>query len=172
MTAGSGRRSAADRPAGDMATPMEAADERGTLLGFLGYLRTAVVRKLDGVGDVDARRRLVPSGTTLAGLVNHLAGVERYWLQRRFAGLDVDLTGFGFELAESDTVAVVVDRYQAAVAASDEIIAACDDLDTPFARPVGDLRLRWVLVHLIEETGRHAGHADILRELIDGAVGR
>ncbi|MHB8330189.1 MAG: DinB family protein [Acidimicrobiales bacterium] len=156
----------------DHQTPTLAGDSKETLVAFLGYLRRAVVRKLQGVTEDDARRSLVPSGTTLLGLVKHLAFVEVYWAQRRLAGLDIGpVADDGFTVEPGDTVASVIDAYIRAGQHTDEIVAG-SHLDTPLALGRHGLTLRWILVHLVEETGRHAGHADILRELVDGAAGR
>ena len=148
------------------------AGERDTQLAFLRYLRVGVDRKLEGLSDDDARRALVPSGTTLLGLAKHLAFVEVYWAQRRFLGAQITTDGDGFALADDDTVASVRRAYAEAARRTDDIVEACDDLDRPLARGSHGLTLRWMLAHLVEETGRHAGHADILRELLDGATGR
>ncbi|HVC70513.1 MAG TPA: DinB family protein [Acidimicrobiales bacterium] len=143
-----------------------------TQLAFLGYLRQSVTRKLVGLTEEQARRALVPSGTSLLGLVKHLTEVEIYWIQRRFSGLDVDLDTDAFTVTDDDTVAAVVDAYDRAAARTDEIARTAADPDRPLARGTQGLTLRWVLVHVTEETARHAGHADIVRELIDGATGR
>lgn len=156
----------------DHNVPALVSGEKETLLAFLGYLRTSVDRKLTGVSDDDARRSLVTSGTTLLGIVKHLALVEVYWSQRRFAGSDVVLRGDGFELGPSDTVASVRAEYAEAGRQTDKVVSSCHDLEQPLARGRHGLTLRWMLAHLVEETARHAGHADILRELVDGATGR
>jgi uncharacterized damage-inducible protein DinB len=161
---------AAQAPDHDLPTLI--AGEKETLLAFLDYLRVSVDRKLEGLSEDDARRRLVPSGTTLLGLVKHLTLVEAYWAQRRFAGSDVVLRGDGFELDPIDTVTSARHAYAEARQRTDAIVAACTDLDRPLARGRHGLTLRWMLAHLVEETGRHAGHADILRELVDGQTGR
>jgi uncharacterized damage-inducible protein DinB len=156
----------------DHNVPAIVSGERDTLLAFLGYLRSSVDAKLVQLSDDDARRRLVASGTTLLGLVKHLAFVEVYWAQRRFVGSDVVLVGDGFELDPTDTVESVRREYREAGQRTDEIVAACEDLDQPLARGRRGLTLRWMLTHLVEETARHAGHVDILRELVDGRTGR
>jgi hypothetical protein len=143
-----------------------------TQMAFLGYLRAGMVRNLDGVTDEDARRRMVPSRTTLLGLVKHATFVEAYWGQRRLTGAPIDEAYDGFDLDDADSVASVRARYAAATARTDENIAACAHLDQPLARGRHGLTVRWMIAHLIEETGRHAGHADILRELLDGTSGR
>jgi hypothetical protein len=101
-----------------------------------------------------------------------LAFVEVYWAQRRFAGSDVVLHGNGFELDPTDTVASVRQEYAQAGARTDEIVDGCPDMERPLARGRHGRTLRWMLAHLVEETARHAGHADILRELVDGQTGR
>jgi len=156
----------------DHNVPAVVSGERDTLLAFLGYLRTSIDGKLEGLSDEDARRRLVASGTTLLGLAKHLAFVEVYWAQRRFAGSDVVLEGDGFELDPADTVESVRREYARAGQRTDEIVTACPDLDRTLARGRHGLTLRWMLAHLVEETARHAGHVDILRELVDGRAGR
>jgi uncharacterized damage-inducible protein DinB len=159
-------------PSADHNVPGIVSGEKETLLAFLGYLRASVDRKLEHLSERDARRRVVASDTTLLGLVKHLVNVEVYWAQRRFAGADVELHGDGFDLDPSDTVASVRHRYAEAGRRTDEIVTACPDLERPLALGRRGLTLRWMLAHLLEETARHAGHADIVRELVDGTTGR
>jgi hypothetical protein len=157
----------------DRRTPFVNAGERDTLVAFLDYLRDAIVAKADGLSELDARRALVPSGTSVLGLVKHLTMVEVSWFQWSFAGLDVRIPAG--ELTADDRVESVVTDYRTATVRNNEIVAGETDLTTMCARkpPTTDpMSLRWVLVHMIEETGRHAGHADILREQLDGATGR
>ena len=146
-------------------------DERTTLVDLLQFQRESVVRKVAGVDEEAARRPLVPSGTTLLWLVKHLAGAEIIWVLRRFAGEDVPVPDPSPQ--PGDTVAGAVALYQETWRRVDEVVAAAavDDLAR---QPGGEgaVNLRWVLAHLLEETARHAGHADILRELIDGQTGR
>jgi hypothetical protein len=159
--------------------PPLTADERvstGTepevLATFLDLYRGIVAGKLTGLGEQDARRRLVPSATTLLGLVKHLAAVEREWfgqvLERRSPE---PLPGDGFTLDPDDTVAGVLADYRAACEQS-RTAAAAHGLDdaVPHDR-LWTVSLRWIYVHMIEETARHAGHADILREQTDGSTG-
>jgi uncharacterized damage-inducible protein DinB len=159
-------------PVADHNAPGIVSGEKETLLAFLGYLRASVDRKLENLSDTDARRPLVASGTTLLGLVKHLINVEVYWSQRRFAGDDVTLHGDGFAIDPADTVESVRHHYAEAGRRTDAIVAACPDLEHPLALGRHGLTLRWMLAHLLEETARHAGHADILRELVDGSTGR
>ncbi len=146
-------------------------DERRTLLALLQYQRSSLVDKVSGVSDEAARRPMVDSGTSLLWLVQHLTRAEWLWIVCRFAGEDVVLPGD--TLDPTDSMADAVDGYRRAWSRSECIIAA-SGLDES-CRGLGDeppANLRWVLTHLLEETARHAGHADILRELIDGSTGR
>ncbi|MFG1870534.1 DinB family protein [Micromonospora arborensis] len=153
-------------------------DERAVLESFLDFHRAVLLRKLRGLSDADAGRRLVPSSTTLAGLVKHLTLVERNWFPTLLAPEpgDVYLTSeedavASFTLGERDTVAGLTEAYERACARS-RAAAASFDLDHVVPHPqLGEVSLRWILVHMIEETARHAGHADILRELTDGESG-
>lgn len=174
MTSGEGSSPAAGATGAgvDHQIPGIAAGPRETLLAFLDYLRAAVARKLDGCTEDEARRSPVASGTSLLGLVKHLTLVESYWFERRLAGIEVaPPTGDDFDAGPGDTVAGVLDAYREAVRRSNELVGEAA-LETPLARGTHGLTLTWVLVHLVEETARHAGHADILRELVDGAAGR
>ncbi|MGS2615984.1 DinB family protein [Micromonospora sp. LZ34] len=153
-------------------------DERAVLESFLDFHRAVVLRKLRGLTDAEATRRLVPSATTLAGLVKHLTLVERNWFPCLLAPGpgDVYLTTeeealASFALTGEDSVERLAAGYERACARSREI-AARFALDHVVPHPqLGEVSLRWILVHMIEETARHAGHADILRELTDGATG-
>jgi uncharacterized damage-inducible protein DinB len=157
----------------DRRTPFENVGEKAMLLQFLDYLRESAALKAEGLDDEQARWSPVPTGTSVLGLVKHLTMVEVAWFHWAFAGLDVRVPSGA--VADGDTVALVVAEYRAACARANELVAEIDDLDTLSAREATApqrMSLRWVLVHMIEETGRHAGHADIVREQIDGAVGR
>jgi uncharacterized damage-inducible protein DinB len=161
---------------GDLGPPYVFEDEKATLVKFLDYLREAVIAKLSGLGEADARKSLVPSGTSLLGLAKHLTLVELGWFSWSFDGDDSDDLGpKDDELGPDDTVDSVVAGYRSAIAHSNKIVADVEDLDELAERVWGDRdppTLRWILVHMVEETARHAGHADILREQIDGSVGR
>ncbi|WP_406062241.1 DinB family protein [Micromonospora sp. NBC_00860] len=153
-------------------------DERAVLTSFLDFHRAVLLRKLRGLSDADARRRLVPSATTLVGLVKHLTVVERNWFPTLLAPEpgDVYLTSeedavASFTLDEQETIVGLTEAYERACARSREV-AASVDLDHVVPHPqLGEVSVRWILVHMIEETARHAGHADILRELTDGECG-
>lgn len=162
--------------------PEPSAGERITLTEFLDWYRLTMVLKLQGLTDDEARAKLVGSDTTLLGLVRHLTDVERNWFRRRLRGEDVapqyysdaDLDG-DFHVGPRDTIAATIAAYEAECEISRAITADTASLDELSAVPIKDydapVSLRWILVHMIEETARHAGHADILRELIDGATG-
>jgi len=152
--------------------PVIVDGEIETSLAFLAYLRDAVSRKLDGLSEEQGRTVLVPSGTSLLGLLKHLTGVESYWIQRRFAGLEVTLAADSFSLAPDDTIASVRHAYRKTTSRTDDIVGAAGDPERPLTLGTHGLTLRWALAHVTEETARHAGHADILRELLDGVTGR
>ena len=149
------------------------AGEREVLEAFLDLYRGIVVRKVSGVSEDEARRRLVPSLTTLAGVVKHLAAVEREWFQEVLAERprDTDAGDQSWTIGAQESLDGLVRQYEAECAQSRRTAArhALDD-SVPHAR-LGRVSLRWIYVHMIEETARHAGHADILRELTDGSTG-
>jgi len=141
------------------------------LLGFLEYLRACITSKVRDAPEPDVRTPGVDSGTNLLGLINHLAHVER-WV---FLGEDAARWPATFHAAADHSVAQVIADYREAVKQANEVIAAEANLAGTAWRPKArstSPSLRWALTHMIEETGRHAGHADILRELIDGRTGR
>jgi hypothetical protein len=155
----------------DVKPPRFAAPETQTLLTFLDYQRGSVIRKLEGVSEEAARRPLAASGTSLLSLVQHLTTAEVRWFQIRFAGSgSPDPDGpieDGLEVGEH------VSQYKRAIACDNEIVRSTVSLTQRCAEAgYADVDLRWVLVHMIEETARHAGHADIIREQLDGATGR
>jgi len=151
--------------------PPRAVGEREILRAAWQYLRESLVRKAEGVSEEDARRTVVGSGTTLLWLVQHVCMAERIWVRNRFAGDDAPIEG---DIVPSATLAEAVATYRAEWPLVDAIVDA-HDLDEEMPDPSGGpipITLRWIVVHLIEELARHAGHADILRELIDGDTGR
>ncbi|WP_433654365.1 DinB family protein [Nocardia sp. CA-128927] len=155
----------------DAPPPRTGGSEIAILRGFLDYLRTSIAVKVDGAPEPQVRTAGVPSGTNLLGLLNHLTFVE----QATFLGAKVTNWQATFQAAPEDSVADVVARYRNTVERANKLLDGCTDLGTPIPRPRPGHpapSVRWALVHMIEETGRHAGHADILRELIDGATGR
>lgn len=156
----------------DQKPPKTSTEERATLHTLTQFQRDSVIRKVMGVDDVAARSSPVPSGTTLLWLVKHLAMAESIWVIHRFAGEPASAV-VSDEVTASDTLADAIALYRATSQRVDAIAAAAD-LETECAIQSDDppVNLRWVLMHLLEETARHAGHADILRELIDGHAGR
>jgi hypothetical protein len=145
--------------------------ERETLAALLRYQRESFVRTVTGVDDDAARRSPVGSGTSLLWLTKHLTRAETLWILVRFAGRGLDLPDD--EVRDADTLAAAVDEYTATWDRVDATIAgsSLDDVCHDVGRE-SPVDLRWVLMHLLEETARHAGHADILRELVDGDTGR
>jgi hypothetical protein len=154
----------------DQKPPHHAGDERAVLRSLFQYQRDSFVRKVQGVNDAAARRPMVESGTSLLWLLKHLVFAETIWFVRRFAGEDVELPDT--TVHEDDTVDAAIGHYQSTWAIVESIIASASLDDLCRASEYGPVNLRWVLAHLLEETARHAGHADILRELIDGQTGR
>jgi len=148
--------------------------ESDVLLFFLNKMRNAVVATTAGLASEQQRRPGVPSGTSLLGIVKHLTGVEVHWFQEVFLGEDQDADD-SMDLPPGATGDEVVAAYRQACARSDEIVGGCADLSmlAKIANPGEPRRasLRRIVAHMIEETGRHAGHADILRERIDGSTG-
>jgi uncharacterized damage-inducible protein DinB len=141
----------------------------------LELYRGVITRKLRGVSDVQSRQRRVPSRTTLAGVVKHLAVVEREWFELVLAQRSADdIDGMhddGWVLESSETVDGLLEDYARACAESRRVAAGLRLDDTVPHPRMGRVTLRWVYVHMIEETARHAGHIDILREQIDGVTG-
>jgi uncharacterized damage-inducible protein DinB len=149
--------------------------ELDTALAFLSFARHCVLKKAGGLSDEQLRRVLVGSGTSVLGLVQHLAEAERYWFGHHLAGTawNADLE-CGMAVPAGRAVADVLADYRAAIEDSDRAIRSAGDPDARFAIPVEGNRhsLRWVMAHMTSETARHAGHADILREQLDGTTGR
>jgi hypothetical protein len=155
----------------DHKPPRLARGEAETLRALLQYQRDSLVRKVAGLDDAAAVRSPVGSGTSLLWLVRHMARAEITWVLYRFAGQDVVIPDDA--LQPGDQLTAAVDFYASTWTPVDAVAFAAP-LDQLCRRADADppVTLRWVLMHLLEETARHAGHADILRELIDGQVGR
>jgi uncharacterized damage-inducible protein DinB len=151
--------------------------EKESLKVSLDRHRDAVLWKLEGLGDDDLRRPMVPSGTSLLGLVKHLAAVEYGWFCDTFAReaeplpFDDDDPDADLRVRPEETTEDILAFYGRARAAADQAIAELDVEDTGSAWFGEAVTMRWVLIHMIEETARHAGHVDILRELLDGMAG-
>jgi uncharacterized damage-inducible protein DinB len=155
--------------------PRNDAGEADTALAFLTFARNCVVKKTEGLSEDQLRRAMVDTGTSLLGLVWHLIDAERYWFGYHLAGHGVDEFEFSMEAPLDITADEVLLAYRDAIAASDAILTALTGLDQTMAIPTEDDKrhsARWVIAHMTSETARHAGHADILRELIDGTTGR
>lgn len=145
--------------------------EKATLVGFLDYLRDSIADKVADVPEPAVRTAGVPSGTNLLGLIKHLTAVERFY----FLEEPITTMNRTFRPTRDETVEGLLAGYRATIVQANEVVAAWTDLTQPAPRPPGRAlppSRRWVLAHMIEETGRHAGHADILREQIDGSTGR
>jgi uncharacterized damage-inducible protein DinB len=157
-------------------------DERTTLVSMLEVYRAVLARKAWGLSPEQLNRTMGPSTLTLGGLLKHMAWVEQHWFYRVFLGnqqrepwlsapwdrdKDWELTS-----AAGAALDELLELYDREVATAREIVAAAPDLDALAAdRRRGRINLRWILVHMIEEYARHCGHADLIRESIDGAVG-
>jgi uncharacterized damage-inducible protein DinB len=164
--------------------PEPEGSEFALLVQYLDSQRETVLAKTEGLNAAQMGSRNPPSALTLAGLLYHLALVEETWLEVRFGGLPerepwggVDWEAdpdWEFRTAEGVDPEELRERYREACARSRAVVSAASGPDQLSVRTLRDGRhfsLRWVLLHLIEETARHAGHADTLREAIDGAVG-
>lgn len=160
--------------ADELVLPALMTTEHEVLVHFLNKMRNAVINVSAGLTDAQVRKPGVASGTNLLGLIAHLTWCEEHWFQRVYLGREITSD---WSLTAPDGLnrddAVAADRR--AGERSDEIVLGCADLSTlaDIPNPDEDLRvpLRVIAAHMIEETGRHAGHADILREQIDGATG-
>jgi hypothetical protein len=157
--------------------PVARGTEKEMLESMLDFYRATVVNKVAGLTDAQAFTAAVsPSELTPATVVKHLAGTERFWFSIDFANRDVswpwpddDLHG-NFRIERGDTLATIVAEYVEECESSRRAIADADLDDA--ARGEGmDFTLRFAMIHMIEETARHCGHLDLLREAIDGEVG-
>jgi uncharacterized damage-inducible protein DinB len=162
--------------------PGPVADERDGLLSFLDQQRQLV--RLAAYGLTDEQARATPSASALSvgGLVKHLSQAERTWvntLLQRPRNADPELYMRSFVMTTDDALSALLDDYDAAAQETADAIATFPDLATPVPVPKGvpwlpqDIdawSVRWVLLHLVEETARHAGHADIIRESVDGGT--
>ncbi|MFE6738074.1 DinB family protein [Streptomyces tubercidicus] len=155
------------------------AGEREMLQGWLDFHRDTLLAKCTGLtGDQLTQASGAPSTLTLLGLVRHMTDVERIWFRKRFLGEQIGDHYFTEENPDADFDALDPAAAEADFAALRAEIAACDKavadrgLDETFSpRPERTLNLRWIYVHMIEEYARHNGHADLLRERIDGVTG-
>jgi len=167
--------------------PPVTADERTTLEQFLDYFRSVLVRKADGIDEAQARRQVGVSAMDMLGLVRHMALVEQWWFSQAFAGStepdlweDPDDHDADWHHSPADTLAVALDALHTEIDKARAVVAGATTLDALTAIDVGPpdqpdrygpRSLRWILVHMIEEYARHCGHADVIREAIDGTTG-
>ncbi len=173
MNDGSGTTNVRDSGVTD---PAPYGDERTTLMGFLQRQRDLVAWKLSKASDDGLRSVGTPTGLTLHGIVRHLENVERSWFREVFAGetdvnydwTDEDPDG-EFQVPPSVGMAHLLTSYQEECARCDAVINAAPSLDKGSTQR--GMSLRWIILHMIEETARHLGHVDILREQVDGMVG-
>ncbi|WP_328783138.1 DinB family protein [Streptomyces canus] len=158
-----------------------ASDERSHLVTFLSYVRATAVAKCEGVSEGDARRAPLPGSPlmTMSGLISHLRWVEYFWIQVMFLG-EADEGPWTEEdpdremrIATEIPLAELIASYEQQSARYETLLNTLD-LDSTAKQPNGSgthVTLRWVILHLIEETARHNGHLDVLRELADGTTG-
>ena len=151
-------------------------DERSVLLGYLAYHRAVLARKAEGVSEEDARRpACAPSGLTLLGIVRHLTDVERWWFRRVLLAEEIPALFADEEewsVPADATVADTLASYRDEIAVIDHHLATASMDDRNAGEPDrGEHTLRRTIVHMIEEYARHCGHADLLRETIDGTTG-
>ncbi len=155
--------------ADELGFPRGTADERELFLRWLRFLRGAVIRKVDGLSDEQARWTPPGALISLLGIINHLTRVEWRWIDGGMHGQDTSRSDLEFTPGPELTVEVALAAYRKRAAATEATVTSMA-LDQPCrSEPGADLR--WVLLHLINETARHAGHADATRELVDGATG-
>jgi uncharacterized damage-inducible protein DinB len=158
------------------------ADERDGLLAYLAQMRDVITIAAYGLTDAQARATPSVSPLSVGGLIKHVASTERGWidivLQKPSDGGQDDYEA-NFRMRDGETLAEIVAGYRQVAASTEEVIAGITDLDQPvpvpqgvpwFPQDVDAWSVRWVLLHLIQETARHAGHADIIREHVDGAT--
>jgi uncharacterized damage-inducible protein DinB len=155
----------------------EVTDERTILEAFLDDYRDILVRKASGLSDADARRHLVPSPTTVGGLVKHLRWAEYGWFDQFLQGrLDDNRRtherAWEFELQPDESLPALISEYQTQCDESRRIAAQFPlDHQLRHGRLQTTVSLRWIYLHMIQETARHTGQIDILREQLDGATG-
>jgi uncharacterized damage-inducible protein DinB len=157
-------------PTADIDLPENTADERELLLRWLAFLRGAVLRKVEGISDDEASWRPAGSLISLIGIVSHLTHVEWRWIDGGMLGQEVSRSEAEFSPGPELTVTAAVAAYRDRAAATEAAVRSLPSLAEPCNRQPGT-DLRWVLLHLINETARHAGHADATRELLDGTTG-
>jgi hypothetical protein len=154
---------------------------------FLDYYRSVLLRKAEGLDEAQVRVRIDPSPMDLLGVVRHMALVEQWWFSQAFAGsteadlwADPDDSDSDWHHTPGDTLAEALAALHSEIDKARAIVGAAESLDQVTAIDVGPVdiparrgrrSLRWIMVHMIEEYARHCGHADLLREVVDGATG-
>jgi uncharacterized damage-inducible protein DinB len=159
--------------------PPLAASEPQMLAAWLDYHRATLAWKCEGLTDEQLRQRSVPpSSLSLLGLIRHMAEVERGWFRRGLASADapplyctVDNPEGDFDDVGTADVAEAFATWRAECDRARELVAAAPSVEVTFSGSTRQYTLRWLMFHMIEEYARHNGHADLLRERIDGAVG-
>ena len=146
--------------------------ELEALLAVLDGLRAGVLKKLAGLSEDDARRSTVPSGTNVAGLVQHLTFVESKWFEQIVAGGKASRGKRSMDVDPSVSLTALPREYREACESSNAIARAIGDPAAPVIHQGRVHDLRWAVLSVIGETSRHAGHADIIREQVDGSTGR
>ena len=165
---------------GDVRVVPYLADEKEMLVETLEQQREAAAAICEGCSDEDLRRHMVSSPSTILGILKHLALVEHWWVHVVFAGDPLgdpvsteEDPDADFRVEPHESTADILDLYESNCARSREIVAAADLDDTcedPRASAKKTMNLRWIVLRMIAETARHAGHMDILRELADGVT--
>lgn len=151
--------------------PAGHSDELTMLLDYLGLYRDTMIWKIEGLDEERARQTPTPDANSLLNLIVHLSGVETSWSERVIAGNEISRERDSeFGTLDDTTVEQAITMYRTACARTNEIVRGVASADEACRGEPG-YSVRWVLLHLLEETARHAGHADITRELIDGSVG-
>src|SRR5947209_9795348 len=149
-------------------------DEAAMDRAWLQHLRDGVIYKAEGLDDSQLRWRPAPTANSIGQILVHLGYAERLWLRAIFAGeaMDMGWRAQMFELPDGWSAHDAIGFYRAESVAADAVLESATSFDEPSRGPMRPTTLRWVVVHLIEETARHAGHLDITRELLDGNKGR
>jgi uncharacterized damage-inducible protein DinB len=154
----------------ELGFPVGNPDERELLLSWLRFLRGAVLRKVQGLSDEDAHWRPDGGLISLLGIVNHLTHVEWRWIDGAMLGEEVGRSEEEFRPGPELMVDAALAAYRARAEKTDAAVRSMASLSESSSWGEGR-DLRWILLHLINETGRHAGHADSTRELLDGTTG-
>jgi len=161
--------------------PPRTGSEKETLEAYLDYHRATALWKLEGLSDEDVRRPMTPSGLTMLGLIKHMAYSERWWFQGCFLGQDVEVLwswdededdpDAEFRVEPDETTEGIVTMFREETERARDIVheASLDDLSRLPRR--SDYSLRWILLHTLQETARHNGHLDLMRESLDGTTG-